>query len=236
MVHVDRNVTNAQLILTMVHEMMHIWNYDHNRGTTNWLAGFANFRHGFDFTTANTQENPNIAFHEGFAEYCGWELRHVLWGAPKPVPVNRARLAQGLGLANFAMVERNWIGVMTGLRLLTARDPYVLTFGLASGTPGEVRVGRRSRFLLCPLSPRLTFWDVLRVFQPNPDAGWPTAWQVGNRTFGLRRFFERASDIVPSFDALTRNSYIAILNPTSTVESRDRCTPVPPPFPGPPGP
>ncbi len=46
MVHVDRNVTNAQLILTLLHEMMHIWNYDHNRGTNNWLAGFANFRHG----------------------------------------------------------------------------------------------------------------------------------------------------------------------------------------------
>ena len=51
-------------LVTLVHEVMHLWNYQHNAGVSNWLGAVWG-----DSDTAGHQEQPNIAFHEGFAEY-----------------------------------------------------------------------------------------------------------------------------------------------------------------------
>ena len=55
---------------TVLHEFMHLWNYDHNHGTINWLGAVCSLRgeHPIDLTTHNTQENPNVAFAEGCSE------------------------------------------------------------------------------------------------------------------------------------------------------------------------
>ena len=51
-------------VTTLMHELTHLWNYDHNSGVTNWLSAVL-----WDFNTHGAQEEPAIAFHEGFAEF-----------------------------------------------------------------------------------------------------------------------------------------------------------------------
>ena len=61
---------------------MHLWNYDHNHGTINWLGAVCSLRgeHPIDLTTHNTQENPNVAFAEGCSEWASNALLNAVWG------------------------------------------------------------------------------------------------------------------------------------------------------------
>jgi hypothetical protein len=67
-------------------------------------------------------------------------------------------------------------------------------------------------------------WDVLKVFQANPAAGWPTEWQVGNNEYGVRRFFERAADILSALDEPTKDLMLSLIDPNSTEEPLSRCS------------
>jgi hypothetical protein len=69
----------------------------------------------------------------------------------------------------------------------------------------------------------LTIWDVLKVFQANAAAGWPTEWQVGNNDYGVRRFFERAADVLDKLDEATEDLMLSLIDPDSTVEPQSRC-------------
>ena len=52
----------------VLHEFMHLWNYDHNTGTINWVGALCSRRgNPIDLSTHAYQENPNVAFAEGFA-------------------------------------------------------------------------------------------------------------------------------------------------------------------------
>ena len=75
----------------VLHEFMHLWNYDHNHGTINWLGAVCSLRgeHPIDLTTHNTQENPNVAFAEGCSEWASNALLHALWGVRQRKPLNR---------------------------------------------------------------------------------------------------------------------------------------------------
>lgn len=63
-------------IATVLHEVMHLWNYDHNNGVTNWLAAVL-----WDFDTHGEQEHPSIAFHEGFAEFAAYQMLTEMYPA-----------------------------------------------------------------------------------------------------------------------------------------------------------
>lgn len=72
--------------------MMHLWNYDHNTGTANWLAAVACPP---DLSTHGKAEQRPIAFQEAFAKYAEQALLHELWGGEansnlkRPVPYAR---------------------------------------------------------------------------------------------------------------------------------------------------
>lgn len=218
---------------TVLHEFMHIWNYDHNHGASNWLGAVT---WDADGSTHSFQEKPVIAFHEGFAEYAKDELLHHIWGFDKPA----LRSRQGLNgfkrvagdrmpgrvprpLDTIDMVECNEDGVRQALHLLTTPDIYSRTFGTEDSVPpsNDARtVSPTPSF--CPRPPDIDFWDVLAVFKPNADAGWPTAWEA-KQSSGLRRFYDRAADILPGFDQATKELYLELLDRKSTVEPQGRC-------------
>lgn len=176
---------------TVVHEAMHLRNYDHNSGMSNWFAAIL-----WDLSTHSFQEQPYIAFHEGFATWASLALIEDSWGATygtseKPDPLafwtgydfsTRTHL-DALGLTSPAILERNDFGVAYGLRLLTLPDYYPTK-------PFSLTAPR------CPHEPQLSLWDVFTVFLADAGAGWPTDWQVGTSSFGLLRFYERAEDIL----------------------------------------
>jgi hypothetical protein len=202
-------------LVTLVHEPMHLWNYQHNTGNSNWLGAVWG-----DSDTAGFQEKPNIAFHEGFAEYAAWELMHLIWGLPKALPYSRRNLAVTRSLTTLEMVEGNWKGVVGCLRMLTASNPAQLIVGAASDTAsGTYAVERMARN--CPSGQLVSFADLLRVF--SPGGGWNSDWEVGQGSYGVRRFFRRASDILDTFSDTASQLMLDVLDPSGTTEIRSRC-------------
>jgi hypothetical protein len=221
----SKDLWNVQVVL---HELMHLWNYDHNHGTANWFGAV------FcppDFNTHAQAERRPIAFHEGFAEFAAWELLRELWGdepdsgRARQLPYTRYALVHDLHLDTIDEVEQNDEGVFRALCVLAARALYAKRFGdkhtrLANDPhPDAVEIGG----LNCPENPRVTIWDVLKVFQANPGAGYSTEWQVGSNDYGVRRFFERAADILPNLDEATKDLMLSLIDPNSREEPQSRC-------------
>jgi hypothetical protein len=203
-------------LVTLIHEVMHLWNYQHNNGVSNWLGAVWG-----DADTAGFQEQPNIAFHEGFAEYAAWELMHLIWGLEKGLPYSRNTLAVR-GFTSLTMVERNWKTVMSCLRMLSAENPAELSVGAAGDAMG-VYAEPVAVPAACPTGQLVTFVDVLRVFSPAKAAGWNTEWEVGNSSFGARRFFRRASDILDGFSDTASQLMLDAIDPVGTTQVQDRC-------------
>jgi hypothetical protein len=200
----------------VLHEFMHLWNYDHNEGTINWLGAVCSLRgeNPIDLDTHGFQENPNVAFAEGFSEWASNALLHELWGVRLKKPLNRRVIAEGLGLQTLEMVEKSDVAVESALRLLhygERRGWWSHRFGTAEAYPdgqpdddadGSIdfpdEVGVKSRLDGRQLPAgihHLSLWDMLRTFRATPAAGWSSDFQVGNVDYGVVRFIDRAVDI-----------------------------------------
>jgi len=230
--YIHKNSSTDQWdVPTVLHEVMHLWNYDHNYGTSNWLAAVVCPP---DWDTHSQEEKRPIAFHEGFAEYAAYGLLQELWGHEpqtrfeRPKAYSRYGLRVGLGIHTADEVERNDGAVYRGLALLTGRALYKKVFGSEEvrqpTADGFLPAVLDSSNLSCPEPAELSVFDVLKVFQANAAAGWPTEWQVGDNEYGLYRFFHRAADVLSGLDEGTKDLMLDLLDPDSTVEPQDRCT------------
>jgi hypothetical protein len=211
-------------VSTVLHELMHLWNYQHNHGTTNWLSAVWG-----DQSTHSFQEEPNVAFHEGFAEWAKNELMTVLWGKNKVKPANRKSL-NDKKLTSLKTLERNDKGVMQGLHLLTTPNIHGWTFGTKSTEPpgaGSTDSGWKFRSAVqtsnraFSQSPRVDFYDVLRVFLPHASKGYSKMWEVGSKSRGLTAFFERASDILGDAQGLGSANKQLLLDLLNTDKTRE---------------
>lgn len=210
--------------VTIIHEMMHLWNYQHNSGTTNWLGAIWG-----DSDTAGHQENPNVAFHEGFAEYAAWELMHLIWGVEKGLPYSRQWL-NSRGFTTREMVERYWLGVKSCLRFLTADHPFFIDVGVI-GSPMSYAESRYHRIPSRPPHPPrccpdrfLDFFDVLEVFNEHPEAGWKKEWDAGDKDNGVFNFFARSADIVEGFSIVESGQLAQAIDPQGAIQMEDFCT------------
>lgn len=216
-------------ITDVVHEVMHIWNYQHNHGVAaDWVCGL--------FGTHNRQEPRNMAFHEGFAQWASHVLRQLLWAGTSHLPNNRHFIATDdqFRIADLKEFEKKDDCVTGALHLLIHPHGDRLLFGTRTSPPlsttsslvVEVPPAPVSLAMTCPTS-KLDLWDVLLAFRGGQHPNWPTDWQVGNGTFGLLRFFDRVSDVCPGkFPQATKDVYVGLLDPNGTDELRDHCTPV----------
>ena len=172
-----------------------------------------------------------IAFHEGFAKFAAQALLHELWGGEanskieRPVPYSRYALVHSLHLDDIGEVERSDEGVYRALALLIVRRLYEKTFGSKNTRLDSHPFTQPAdhKGYDCPEPPGLTVWDVLKVFQANGARGWPTEWQVGNNEYGIRRFFERAADVLPALNESTKDLMLSLIDPNNTEEPLDRC-------------
>ncbi|MGC2237179.1 MAG: carboxypeptidase-like regulatory domain-containing protein [Pyrinomonadaceae bacterium] len=212
---------------TVFHEVMHLWNYDHNHGTANWLAAV------FcppDMDTHGQSERLNIAFHEGFAEFAANELLWQIFGNEdksaerkirKQLPYNRYALVHELKLDTVDEVEQSDKGVFRALCLLVMSQIYDYQFGnkdtALSTAPFPKQI--HTDGLACPHPMSFaTIFDVLKVFQANPAKGYSNEWEVGGRDYGVRRFIERAGDILDNLDNTTKNLMLGLIDPNSREE------------------
>jgi hypothetical protein len=181
---------------------MHLWNYDHNSGMTNWLAAILG-----DSSTHSFQENPNVAYHEGFAEYAMEDIFHEIWGWDKIDFMSRTDL-DSAGLTSPSILEGNDDGVRAALHLLTAKNLYPSSTFMKT----------------CRNSPNITFWDVLSVFEESPSDGYSTEWPVGSSSVGVLDFFERSADILNHFTDDDLELYLDLLDADGTGDENDACS------------
>ena len=212
------NGTDHWNIGTILHEVMHLWNYQHNSGTTNWAAAVWG-----DQSTHGFQESPNVAFHEGFASFARDALIHELWGDEMPGPPTRWWLTQK-NLSSLDVLERNDDGVRYGLYWLVASHFYNRVAGIGAVNAQGIEADLVAVDRDCPATPHIDIWDVLEVFRAHPSAGWAKDWEVGNTSFGLRRFYQRAADILPQFTEDMSLLYLRMLDATDTVEPASACS------------
>lgn len=202
----------GDFFITLLHEIMHIWNYQHNSGTTNWLAHLNSKE-----IDGVQQYEPYVAFHEGFAEYAAYEIAHHLFGRVKLLPFSRRHLVEVRSLDTIKKIERDaYNGVVTCLRMLTAEKPgQVVTKGSVSSTFARLEDRK------CDAQQLMDFWDVLRTFSPGPN--WKTEWQVGNRDYGVFRFFDRAIDLNERVTREKIDALVQVLDPTTGYETFSFC-------------
>ncbi len=225
---------------TVIHEFIHLWNYAHNHGTINWVGAVCSLRGDdpVDLTTHNVQENPSVAFAEGFSNWAANALLHELWGLRLARPFNRRHVVRELGLPTLEQVEKSDYGVDGALRLLHCDDGagwWSHLFGTADTVPdrrpdddgngvadfaSETGVAPLTQRVVPPGPDHLALWDVLRVFRANPGRGWDTDWQVGNVDYGIVRFIDRACDIHRLGDDV-RQMLKRSIDPLATDEPRD---------------
>jgi len=210
---------------TVLHEVMHLWNYQHNTGTSNWIQAAMSGKSTHEF-----QEKAATAFHEGFAEWAKDALMSELFGRKAVLPANRFSLATN-GLNTFETLERNDNGVAHGLHLLITPQVWAYKFGTSAEQISEVETGgspgtftaaaKGSQPPNMPATPNVTMFDVLKVFLAGQHPNWPTAWQVGTMDNGLNVFCKRASDILPNLSGQERAMLIEMLTSGQTKEPRD---------------
>ncbi len=208
---------------TVIHEAIHVWDYQHNTGMTNWVcAWLIGGTHG-------RREPPSVAFHEGFASWASRQLLHDLWGHGQYKPFNKKHLDDEHDIRSLSELERNDDGVMSVLRLLTHEDPYGLLLGTLIEAPtndewaGKMRRTDRKR-LVCPKGPILDTWDLFSAFRANRAAGWRTNLQVGKDRYGVLRFIERLSDFYPDrFGDNVKEALLNVVDPIRTDEMSSLC-------------
>lgn len=230
-VGLDNDLTNTdpQLMITLLHEMMHIWNYDHNKGVTAWHKGICSRRFGFE-GTAGRQEWPNIAFHEAFSEFAAEELLHELFGRERPLPFRRAFITQSVSppLTSLADSERSQNGVRSALRCLVTPNLERYQFGAASDGVSPSEITERDFLrpdIVCPKWPAFTIWEILKLFRGRPGSDFPTDWEVGDKNYGIRRFLRRAAVLAPTrVSDEIRQMIVDLIDPTNINEPTTLCS------------
>lgn len=205
--------------VTILHEFSHMWNYDHNKGTTNWpVAACAGF------STHNHREFKNVAFHEGFAQYSAYELLHHIWKREKRMPYSRLHLNNmSQPIMTLHSVEHDDDGVEHGLHLVTAVAPGKIHFGGGLGAIGTFAKYDETGWD-CPYCHHLMdYWDVLTVFLPNPSMDVPEFWNVTKNKNGLIAFLERATKLIPAYTQDAHTAILELLDPSSMVEGHMVC-------------
>jgi len=209
---------------TLLHELMHIWAYQHCRGEKNMAWQLALHR-----TTHGLQKKTFVAFHEGFAEWAYMAVYRRLFGKdPKTtdtsdidapaLPLNRSYLSGAIyGLPTISEVERHEWGWVSFFYLLTTRELFRYTFGGTHKYVSKTRA-RPRRGLRCA-DPAMEFPDVLRLFLTDNAAG--QARKLRQSEMNFAGILARASTLVPQFNAAARTAVLSLLDPTDTREPRD---------------
>jgi hypothetical protein len=226
---------------TVIHELFHMWNYDHNHGTINWLGAVCSLRgpDPVDLDTHNPHgENPNVAFAEGCSEWASNAVLHRLWGARLEKPYHRRYVTESLGLSTLEMVEKSDFAVASALRLMSydlndgwwthllgTADTYPDNRVNADGDdtydhPEETGVAKLGKRDIPAGDNFVDMWDMLRTFRASPADGWKTDLEVGNVDYGIVRFIDRAVDIHHLGEDV-RTMLKRSIDPLATDEPRD---------------
>lgn len=203
---------------TLLHELMHIWMYQHSRGE-DALAGYlaTHLQRG----THDIVDQEYVAFHEGFAEYGQHVLMEDLFGEERPLPLSRTTLASQ-GLDTLEMMQFKDTGWESTFLLLALTDLEDYDF---SSTGYRISERGLSLFKTCDDVTQIGFTRLLRIFAADSGAGY--SQQIHRSEMNHDDFFTRAKDILSQYDGDDEAVHLDLLDPESDFEPyEDICTPV----------
>lgn len=184
---------------TLVHEVGHVWHYMHNSGAMpNLVTSLLN-----GLSTHNCQEDNNIAFLEGFAEFFSRQaLCGAVFASPQCYAIPRSRTGlltqdecndeEGHGLLSPGMVRLNDDGVTHALELLVVDNLYWRDFHGSADWWLDYVVPVPNLSTACQWYPfnNLNFWHVLKTFRANTSLGFPDNFS-SNPAYGIVDFYAR---------------------------------------------
>jgi hypothetical protein len=205
-IHIDPNETAD--LHSLLHELGHAWLYPRVSA-----EGCLTFDAVLSGSTHDFQEDPCIAFNEGFADFFSRKLEQDLAAESllvsssfTTVPMSRAYL-QSIGLISLARLEGNEIGWDQVFRVLTAPDltRYLLGGPLDAPTLAGTYDGP-------PCSGQPTSLgdldDALRAIGSNLNVS----------SINVLKFLEHANDRLSALDSRDAGLYYTAINPTFSTE------------------
>lgn len=206
---------------TLLHELMHIWAYQHDKGSTGLIAELMCQRETHDWT-----DNESVAFHEGFAEYAMYQLEREVFGwdgsfiERSTSPYSRAHIYHQLGLTKLKHVDNHDLGWLSILNTLTTSQIETVDVGTSSIYPDGPIDGKFAD--LEAYSPEscdseswdLEFKDVLKIFLEHDRKGLKA---ITKDEMVLGPFLARALKVLPNKLDATQVAHIKkVINPVET--------------------
>jgi hypothetical protein len=199
---------------TLLHELGHIWAYNHSSGEICLTQELLKPPH----TTHGLVKDHCAAFHEGFAEYWMGKMLQALFGKSAPLPFNRKWLASKYGLTALRRVQRHDRGWVSVFRMLTTPNIHKYDFGTAlTGAEGYV-VAKSSARKGCT-SPKITFKNILRAFNPRSSKGYPK--QLARKETTISKFLNRSAAILGPMTGKHSTMYKKLADPSKTSQPSD---------------
>ena len=204
---------------TLVHELGHIYLYQHSR-LEDAMAAYlvTHAKRG----THDIVDYSFVAYHEGAAEFFKEQVLSLMLGHTPAMPRSRAGMRR-LSLADLDDVEHfddGWTSLFT---LLTLDDVWRYEFRTSNSFLGELRSLPFWAFTC--REPRLTFEEWLRVQEGDDGVG--LTRQIGIGEMNFRDFFRRAGLVGDDLTAADRVTYTDMLDPQSTNDVfPDLCDPL----------
>ena len=144
-------------------------------------------------------------------------MNQALFGKSPPLPRNRKSLTRSR-LPVPLLVQRHDGGWKSVLHMLTTPNIHKYDFGTARTGSGW-SVAEKSPAPTGCTSPRITFRNVLRVFNPRSSKGYPK--KLDRKETTLFKFVNRAAAILGPMTRRHRDMYKELADPSKTRQPSD---------------
>ena len=210
-VYIVRNSRTDQFNLnTLLHELGHVWAYQHTSGEICLTQALLNGG------THGVLNNPCPAYHEGFAQYFADEMAVALWYRGRRVrPWSRAYMRSGgywqTPVTSLSLMQRSDEGWRSFFHMLDLGGIDKFDFNVSGDT---VALAKPQQATCGNTQGLLSFKEVLRSFS-NPD-GHSGHMTRADTTFS--KFLDRAGRIFPKVSSNRKAGYLKLADPANTTQ------------------
>lgn len=175
---------------TILHELMHIWAYQHCSGEKSmaWQLLIHNGTHDA------IQKRSFVAFHEGFAEWANITLKQMIFAASSDtgLPFSRTYL-KSKKVKNESEIDKSEYGWISLLNILMTPDLHLYNFNSTTDYAEKLSSVAIPKGHVCS-SPALKFEDILTVFCEHESKGYKKV--LDKNEMNLDDFLNRAKNIL----------------------------------------
>jgi len=207
--------TDDFTLRTLVHELMHIWAYQHIKGPSGLVGYWLQ-----NLTTHTPFAPAHIAFHEGFAEFAAQRILQEVFEKKASKPYNRSFLTTLLAGKKLKFSEGKDSGWTSLLLSMTLENIQNYTYFGPGDVYGEdldkkkiIKRDLSQSEYLCERT-FITLKDILSTFLPLSQGG----ENVKRAKLNFGDFLNRLVKRVPELTSKEARKYIELVNPRSYKE------------------